>query len=152
MASGENRIILASASPRRMELLASAGIDFEVFAGNAPEEILPGEQPLDHVLRLARDKALEVAARVDGRFFIGADTIVLCDGEIMGKPKDAADAERMLRAVPRATVDVVTDEHGRKVRRAHVVRGGVAVDKGAVRPSTAVWFSGSADHLNTGST
>ena len=108
MALKENRIILASASPRRMELLASAGIDFDVFAGNAPEDILPGEGPLDHVLRLARDKALEVAARSDGRFFIGADTIVLCDGEIMGKPKDAADAERMLRKLSGVSHAVIT--------------------------------------------
>lgn len=108
MALGENGIILASASPRRMELLASAGIDFEVFAGNAPEDILPGEEPLDHVLRLARDKALEVAARTSGRFFIGADTIVLCDGEIMGKPKDAADAERMLRKLSGVSHAVIT--------------------------------------------
>jgi septum formation protein len=108
MALRENRIILASASPRRMELLASAGIDFDVFAGNAPEDILPGERPLDHVLRLARDKALEVAARNDGRFFIGADTIVLCDGEIMGKPKDAADAERMLRKLSGVSHAVIT--------------------------------------------
>jgi len=108
MALRENRIILASASPRRMELLESAGIDFDVVAGNAPEEILPGEGPLDHVLRLARDKAFEVAARSDGRFFIGADTIVLCDGEIMGKPKDAADAERMLRKLSGVSHAVIT--------------------------------------------
>ena len=108
MKLGEKRIILASASPRRMELLASAGIEFEVFAGNAPEDILPEEEPLDHVLRLARDKALEVAARSDGLFFIGADTIVLCDGEIMGKPKDAADAERMLRKLSGVSHAVIT--------------------------------------------
>jgi septum formation protein len=104
----EDKIILASASPRRVELLASAGIDFVVFAGNVSEDILPGEGPLDHVLRLARDKALEVAARIDGRFFIGADTIVLCDGEIMGKPKDVADAERMLRKLSGVSHAVIT--------------------------------------------
>jgi len=104
---GKNRIILASASPRRMELLVSAGIDFDVCAGNIAEDFLPGEEPRDHVLRLARDKALEVAARVEGGFFIGADTIVVCDNEIMGKPKDAADAERMLRklsGIPHAVI------------------------------------------------
>jgi nucleoside triphosphate pyrophosphatase len=105
---GGNRIILASASPRRMELLASAGIDFEVFAGEVPEEPLPGEMPEDHVLRLARDKALHVAARVEGDFFVGADTIVLCDGEIMGKPVDAADAERMLRRLSGIAHSVIT--------------------------------------------
>lgn len=107
-ALGEDRIILASASPRRMELLASAGIDFVVFSSNVSEDILPGEEPQDHVLRLARDKALEVASRIDGRFFIGADTIVLCDSEIMGKPKDAADAERMLRKLSGRSHAVIT--------------------------------------------
>jgi septum formation protein len=108
MALEGKRIILASASPRRMELLASAGIVFDVLAGNAPEDILPGEGPLDHVLRLARDKALVVAAQSNGRFFIGADTIVLCEGEIMGKPKDAADAERMLRKLSGVSHAVIT--------------------------------------------
>ena len=105
---GEKGIILASASPRRMELLASAGLEFDVFAGNVPEEPLPGELPVDHVIRLARDKAYEVAARVEGEFFIGADTIVVCDGEIMGKPRDAADAERMLRKLSGIPHEVIT--------------------------------------------
>src|SRR5512136_2556702 len=105
---GGNRIILASASPRRMELLESAGVDFEVRAGDTPEDALPGEGPRDHVLRLARDKALEVAARTEGRFFIGADTIVFCDDEIMGKPQDAADAERMLRKLSGIPHSVIT--------------------------------------------
>ncbi len=104
----KEKIILASASPRRMELLASAGVDFEVHSGNVPEDILPGEEPHDHVCRLARDKAYEVAARVEGCFFIGADTIVLCDGEIMGKPKDADDAGRMLRKLSGIPHEVIT--------------------------------------------
>ena len=83
------KIILASASPRRVELLDSAGIAFDVVPGNVPEICLPGEMPEEHVLRLATEKALDVAGKAEGTFFIGADTIVLCDGEIMGKPKDA---------------------------------------------------------------
>ena len=71
------RIILASASPRRVELLASAGIEFEVHPGDVPEDVLPGEAPEDHVVRLAREKSQNVAARVEGRFFIGADTVVV---------------------------------------------------------------------------
>ncbi|MCM2359813.1 MAG: Maf family nucleotide pyrophosphatase [Geobacteraceae bacterium] len=102
------KIILASASPRRAELLASAGVEFEVFAGNIPEEPLPGETPPDHVVRLAREKAMDVAARVAGRFFIGADTVVVCDGEIMGKPKDAADAARMLFKLSGVPHSVIT--------------------------------------------
>jgi septum formation protein len=102
------RIILASASPRRVELLASAGVEFEVFAGNIPEEALPGEAPEDHVLRLAREKALDVAGKVAGRFFVGADTVVVCAGEIMCKPKDAADAARMLGKLSGVSHEVIT--------------------------------------------
>lgn len=89
-------IILASASPRRSELLDSAAINFTVVPADIPEEPLPGEEPVPHVLRLAEGKARAAAKIAAGRFYIGADTIVLCGGEIMGKPKDAADAERML--------------------------------------------------------
>ncbi len=97
MNPSRHKIVLASASPRRVELLSSAGVTFAVMPSGIPEEALPNELPEDHVLRLAREKALDVAKREDGRFFIGADTVVVCDGEIMGKPKDSADAARMLR-------------------------------------------------------
>ncbi|HEU0265462.1 MAG TPA: Maf family nucleotide pyrophosphatase [Geobacterales bacterium] len=103
-----SRIVLASASPRRVELLASAGIPCVVVASGIPEEELPGETPAEHVQRLAKAKAEEVAARVSGRFFIGADTVVVCDGEIMGKPKDAADAERMLTKLAGVAHQVIT--------------------------------------------
>lgn len=101
-------IILASASPRRAELLASAGIGFRVVPGDIDENPLPGELPLDHVLRLGREKALEVAAREPGGVFVGADTVVVCAGEIMGKPKDAADAERMLVKLSGVEHEVIT--------------------------------------------
>jgi len=102
------RIILASASPRRVELLASAGVEFEVFAGNIPEDALPGELPEDHVRRLAREKAMDVAGKVEGRFFIGADTVVVCDGEVMGKPRDGEDAARMLFKLSGVAHSVIT--------------------------------------------
>jgi len=101
-------IILASASPRRAELLESAGVRFNVVPGHIDETPLPGEQPVDHVLRLAREKGAEVAGREEGRFFIGADTIVLCDGEIMGKPLDNDDARRMLAKLSGRTHQVIT--------------------------------------------
>mgnify|MGYP001489665219 CR=1 FL=1 len=104
----ESRIILASASPRRAELLDSAGIRFQVVPGHIDESPLPAEQPIDHVLRLAAQKAREVAVREDGDLFIGADTIVLCNGEIMGKPSDTADAERMLRKLSGVAHSVIT--------------------------------------------
>ncbi len=103
-----NRIVLASASPRRLELLALAGVDVVVFPSDIPEEEMPGETPGDHVRRLARDKALFTAGRTEGRFFIGADTVVVCDGEIMGKPVDGADARRMLKKLSGVSHEVIT--------------------------------------------
>jgi septum formation protein len=101
-------IVLASASPRRSELLESAGVIFTVVPGDIDETTLPGETPVAHVLRLAEGKAREAACRAGGRFFIGADTIVLCGGEIMGKPSGNADACRMLRKLSGRTHQVIT--------------------------------------------
>lgn len=101
-------IILASASPRRSELLESAGIAFTVIPGNIDETPYHGEEPVAHVLRLAEGKAREVASRAEGRFFIGADTIVLCDSEIMGKPVDDKDASRMLQRLSGRVHQVIT--------------------------------------------
>jgi len=103
-----NAIVLASASPRRAELLESAGIIFTVVPGDIDETPLPAEEPVAHVLRLAEGKAHEAASRAEGRFFIGADTIVLCDREIMGKPCDNADADRMLHKLSGRAHQVIT--------------------------------------------
>jgi septum formation protein len=96
-----HEIVLASASPRRRELLQSVGISFAVVPSRAAEEVLPGETPEEHVIRLSKDKAREVADRpeVPGRWFIGSDTIVLRDDAILGKPEDAKDAALMLRSL-----------------------------------------------------
>lgn len=101
LTSSQNGIVLASASPRRKELLASLSIPFSTVAGDVDEQVLPGEIPEDHVLRLSRDKAMQVASRTDvpGRWFLGSDTIVLRDGTILGKPADAKDAAAMLRSL-----------------------------------------------------
>jgi septum formation protein len=101
-------IVLASASPRRAQLLASVGIRFEAASSDIPEEFLPDESPVDHVRRLAEAKARAVAGRHAGRFFVGADTIVVCDGEPLGKPRDRRDAERMLRRLSGKAHDVIT--------------------------------------------
>ena len=85
-------IILASASPRRQELLASLGIPFEVFPSQVDERFLRGEPPEEHVLRLARAKAEEVAAQKSGRWILAADTVVEINGRILGKPKDRREA------------------------------------------------------------
>ena len=86
--SNHGKIILASASPRRTELMALAGIGFDVVPAAIDEKVLPGEKPPEHVLRLSREKADAVADSTNGRFFIGADTVVVLDDQIMGKPAD----------------------------------------------------------------
>src|SRR5208283_2934275 len=101
-------LVLASASPRRQELLRSAGISFEVQPADIPENALPGEAAKDCAERLARDKALAVASQRPHDFILGADTVVVVDGLILGKPSDAADAARMLRLLSGRTHRVVT--------------------------------------------
>jgi len=92
------QIVLASASPRRRELLAQLGLDIAVVPSRAEELLQVGETPSQHAERLSRDKAHEVASRSGqaGRWFIGSDTIVVLDDSILGKPCDAADAKKML--------------------------------------------------------
>jgi septum formation protein len=101
MSAAHPQIVLASASPRRSELLARLGIRFTAEPSRVSEDILPGETPEEHVVRLSRDKAREVAQRpsVPGRWFIGSDTIVLRDDTILGKPRDALEAAEMLRSL-----------------------------------------------------
>lgn len=109
MTEPEPMIVLASASPRRSELLELAGIPFRVAPADIPELPLPDEQATPHALRLAEEKARAAAAReTGGRFFIGADTIVVLDGRIMGKPVDADDAVQMLSALSGRSHEVVT--------------------------------------------
>ncbi len=90
-------LVLASASPRRQELLRSAGIDFSVQAADIRETPLPHESPRDCAKRLALDKALAVWRKRPRDLVLGADTIVVVDGAMLGKPRDADDAYRMLR-------------------------------------------------------
>ncbi len=124
-------LILASASPRRAWLLGRLGVSFSIVPSEVEEVRKPGEPPKEFALRIAREKALSVASRVGSGLVIGCDTIVVVDGEALGKPSDEAEARRML---------------GRLSGRAHRVISGVAV---AEQPggrmedevvSTKVWF------------
>ncbi len=90
-------LILASASPRRQQLLREAGISFEVHAAHINEDQNAGEPPLEYALRLAREKAQPVAQHYPQNYVLGADTIGVLAEEVLGKPADAADAARMLR-------------------------------------------------------
>lgn len=103
------RLILASSSPRRQELLSKAGFEFEVCPSSVSEEQVAGESPEEFVRRLATAKALQVAAASPtGSLVLGADTAVVVEAEVLGKPVDAADAARMLRRLSGRTHRVLT--------------------------------------------
>jgi septum formation protein len=132
--NNSNMLILASASPRRRELLTQVGYSFEVHPADIPEDPLPGEDPTVYVTRLAREKAQAVFAQlskpntmgapgldsetgetksigplpISALVVIGADTTVTLDGHILGKPEDFADAFRMLRMLSGRTHRVIT--------------------------------------------
>ena len=100
--AGVPRLVLASASPRRRELLGLLGLPFEVVPSGYDETLVDPSTvtPPEYVTQLARDKALEVAGRMNGdALIIGADTTVVLDGQYLNKPTDAADAHRMLQAL-----------------------------------------------------
>jgi septum formation protein len=109
-----HRLILASASPRRRELLKQAGFTFEVRPAHVNEDPYPDEDPVAYVVRLARHKAQSVLAEISSdapaqsAVVLGADTTVTLDGHILAKPEDAADAARMLRMLSGRTHRVIT--------------------------------------------
>ena len=105
---GESNLILASASPRRQHLLHGAGISFRVIPSDVEECLINGESPEDHVQRLALAKATEVAQRRPGIWVLGADTIVVIDQKILGKPSDVAEAKAMLASLASRTHEVFT--------------------------------------------
>lgn len=112
-------LVLGSSSPRRRELLTSAGVAFEVQPADIDEQARPGEDPPALAARLAREKAHAVARRLGPappRWVLGADTIVVVDGDVLGKPVDAEDAVRLL---------------GRLLGRTHRVLTGVALVESA---------------------
>ena len=106
--SAPMKFILASASPRRRELLASIGLEFDVKPSNVPEVRQDGEAPEEYVARLSRDKANALAAQHPNDWIIAADTTVLLGDELLEKPVDAQDAARMLATIAGKTHIVYT--------------------------------------------
>ena len=94
-----NRVVLASKSPRRSELLKQVGLDFDVIPSRVTEDFIQGESPQGHVIRLADAKALDVGNRYPDRWVIAADTIVYINGSILGKPGSPEEAMEMLRSL-----------------------------------------------------
>jgi septum formation protein len=131
-----DRIILASGSPRRRELLDTLGVAFDIVPADIDESVLEGEEPVEYVLRLGEQKAAAVSVLHPERLVIAADTTVDVDGEILGKPIDADDARRMLRLLS---------------GRQHRVHTGLAVCRGEQRltavETTVVTFAALDDAI-----
>ena len=127
-------LVLASQSPRRSEILRQSGIPFTVRTVSVDESPRPGERPAEYVQRLAEAKALAIDAAAD-EIVLGADTTVVIDGEILGKPTDPDDARRMLKSLSARKHDVLT---------------GICLRSGTEPPirdyaATAVWFAALSD-------
>jgi septum formation protein len=115
------RVVLASSSPRRHQLLNLIGIDHEVNPANIDETMRPREAPRRHAERLAREKASIVAVRDPDLITIGADTVVVINRKVLGKPADTADAARMLGMLSgreHTVITAVAVARGRKLRSA----------------------------------
>jgi septum formation protein len=104
----QHAVVLGSASPRRAELLRAAGIEFDVMPADVDESVRAGEAPDLYVRRVAEEKALVVAARAPDRLVLAADTTVVIDDVMLGKPADDADAKRMLSLLSGRTHQVFT--------------------------------------------
>jgi septum formation protein len=133
------RVILASASPRRRELLALVGIPHAVEPADIDESYHEGEEAPEHAERLAREKAATIASRNPDAVIVAADTIVLIEGLVLGKPRDEADAERMLAMLAGQTHVVLT-----AVAVAHrgSIRSGVESVRVTFRPLTRARIRG----------
>jgi septum formation protein len=142
------RLVLASQSPRRRELLSQLGIALEARPAHADETPRPAEPARDYVLRVARDKA----RAVEGAVVLAADTAVVLAGEIMGKPADRADAARMLRALSGTRHEVLTAVCVRRSAPARALELDVVVATAVrfVRLSEAeiAWYVGTGEPLD----
>ncbi|HJP84720.1 MAG TPA: Maf family protein [Gemmatimonadaceae bacterium] len=115
------KVILASGSPRRRQLLELIGIEHDVSPSNIDETLRPRETPRRHAERLAREKAATIATREPERITIAADTIVVINRKVLGKPRDADDARRMLSMLSgreHTVITAVAVARGRKIRSA----------------------------------
>lgn len=141
------RLILASASPRRAELLRTAGFDFDVMPAEVDETPSGSESPGDYALRVARDKAGAVQLRCtdSAAVILSADTVVVANGEKLGKPQDSEDARRMLRLLAGRVHDVLTAV---VIRRQTGERSEVVTTRVWVQPldeSEIAWYLNSGE-------
>jgi septum formation protein len=141
------RFILASASPRRGEFLKIMGLDFDIIPANIDETFRPEETPREHVLRLAEEKALAVARSRPDAWVLGADTIVVVAGEVLGKPGSPAEATKMLEKLSGREHEVLTGfsivREDRGVRIREVVGSSVLFRE--IDADEMAWYTGTAE-------
>jgi septum formation protein len=134
--------ILASVSPRRQELLSSVGLKFKIIPAHVNEEYLEGESPREHVRRLSQSKAITISRKNPDAWVLGADTIVVIDGLILGKPKNKREAREMLERLSDREHQVFTGFtliHGTaKVHKTKVIRSAVRFKK--ISPEEMQWY------------
>lgn len=135
-------LILASASPRRQELLKSVGLKFKIFPAHVDENYFAGESPQQHVKRLSKDKATVIARRYPETWVIGADTIVVIDGLILGKPNNRKQASDMLRRLSGREHKVFTGftiaHEAAKIYKTKVIQSAVKFKK--ISPEEIKWY------------
>jgi len=139
------RLILASASPRRTELLHAAGYDFDVEPAHVDESELPGEPPRAYVLRVAALKARAVGARHPDDLVLAADTTVVVDGEMLAKPADDDDARRMLARLSGRTHEVLTGVVLVRAARESSAVVGTGVRFRPLAPEEVDWYVASGE-------
>ncbi len=137
-------LTLASRSPRRRELLAQLGLQLDVRPADTDETPLPAEPPEDYVLRVACEKAHAVA----GETVLAADTTVVLEGAVLGKPRDADDAARMLRALSGRRHEVVTGVCARRGAREERAVATTGVELLALTEAQIAWYVATGEPLD----
>jgi septum formation protein len=142
----KNGFVLASKSPRRIELLRQLGFEFDIIPSEIDEDLIQGEPPHEHVIRLAEAKALEIGSRYPDRWIIAADTAVFINGSILGKPKNGDEAVEMLSRLSGQEHLVLTGVSAHHVRKGKGGRQAVqtAVKMKLLLPAEMRWY------VNTG--
>lgn len=146
------KLILASASPRRAELLRAAGFEFDVLPADVDETIDIEETPDGYARRIALAKAQAIVTQADGRPVLGADTVVVVDGNILGKPLDADDARRMLRLLSGRDHAVLTAvclaAHTRESRRMETHLERTTVEFSQLSEAEIDWYAATGEPLD----
>jgi septum formation protein len=143
-------LILASASPRRADLLREAGIHVEIQPADVDEDVQPGEAPEAYVRRVAEAKGRTVSERAPGRYVLAADTAVVVEGQILGKPATSEEADRMLRMLSGRTHLVISAvclmKDGHVVVETEVAV--TAVEFAPLSPAEIAWYVASGESMD----